>query len=70
MSYNKLFGNTIEVRCEYCAHAEKDENNVVFCTKKREIKNGKCFRFKYNPLMRIPKNAPALPKYSQDEFKL
>lgn len=70
MNYYKLFGNTIEVKCDYCSHADKDENDVIFCTKKRAITDGKCFRFKYNPLMRIPKGAPVLPKYNPEDFQL
>lgn len=70
MKHYKLFGNTIKVSCDYCSNATKTDSGITYCKAKREIKNEKCFRFKYNPLMRIPKVTPALPKYNPEDFKL
>lgn len=70
MRYYKLFGNTIDVSCVYCHHANKTENDIIICKVKREIKDGKCFRFKYNPLLRVPTTMPNLPKYDPKDFEL
>ncbi len=40
--------------------------------RKRAEKRGKnaCFRFKYDPLLRVPKPPRVLPEYPEGEFKL
>ena len=43
---------------------------VTICRAKREIKDGKCFRFKYNPLLRVPHEMPRLPQYDPKDFEL
>ena len=44
----KLFGNNIEIKCEYCANSA-DAPSGYICTLRKSIKNGKCRKFKYNP---------------------
>lgn len=70
MFFKKLFGNNIEASCEYCHNAVFKENDVIICSVNREIKDGKCMRFKYNPLLRTPKILPNLPKYDPKDFEL
>lgn len=65
----KLFGNNIETSCDYCMHSEI-RNGCQFCTVNKVLKNGKCRKFEYNPIMRVPKQQNKLPKYSADEFVL
>lgn len=65
----KFFGNNIEVSCEYCAHS-KIQNGCQFCTKNRVLKNGKCKKFIYNPIMRVPLRANNLKKYKEEDFIL
>ena len=38
---NNLFGNNIEVSCEYC-HKSQEINGITICRANREIVNGKC----------------------------
>lgn len=70
MRYGKLFGNNIDINCEYCANGQRTADNIIICKVKREIVDGKCFRFKYNPLLRKPKTMPNLPKYDPKDFEL
>lgn len=64
-----LFGNNIEVSCEYCHNGQKF-NEITICKANKEIVNGNCSKFKYNPLMRVPKTAPTMPKYDPKDFEL
>lgn len=69
MSKIKLFGNNIDVSCDYCANS-KVNNGVQFCTMNKVLKNGKCRKFVYNPIMRVPKTQNNLRKYNAEEFVL
>lgn len=66
---NNLFGNNIDVSCEYCHNRQKTDK-IITCKLNKSIENGNCSYFKYNPLMRVPKVTPNLPKYDPDDFKL
>lgn len=66
----KLFGNNIEVNCEYCAHSIM-QDDVQFCTINKVLKKGKCRKYQYNPTMREPKSANInVGKYSPEDFAL
>lgn len=65
----KLFGNNIVPSCTYCAHS-KNEGKTQFCDANRVLKNGKCRKFDYNPVMRMPKGMANLPKFDKDDFVL
>ncbi len=65
----KLFGNNIEPDCSYCSNCIKDEAGKI-CIKNTSIVNGKCRRFKYDPLLREPFRPPVLPKFDPEDFKL
>lgn len=69
MSKVKLFGNNIEVSCDYCSNSQI-QGNCQFCTVNKTLKNGKCRKFIYNPIMRVPKTLNKLPRYSEDDFVL
>ncbi|MGN0517918.1 MAG: hypothetical protein ACI4II_04255 [Acutalibacteraceae bacterium] len=69
MSRNKLFNSDIEQSCSYCRNSIKTGKDIE-CRLKKKIKNGKCRKFNYDPLMRVPFNTAALGKYSSDDFKL
>ena len=64
----KLFGNNIEIKCEYCANSA-DAPSGYICTLRKSIKNGKCRKFKYNPTLRVPKSTEALPEFKKEDFK-
>ena len=34
------------------------------------VKNGKCRKFDYNPIMRVPHGAAPLPSFDQEDFSL
>ena len=70
MKFYRLFGNHIEPNCEYCDNCIENGKGVTICRAKREIKDGKCFRFKYNPLLRVPHEMPRLPQYDPKDFEL
>lgn len=66
----KLFGNQIEVKCEYCENNTEIDGECA-CKLSRSIQpDGSCPRFSYDPLMRAPKNPPALRQHDAEEFKL
>lgn len=69
MSKIKLFGNNIDVSCDYCANS-KVNNSTQFCTMNKVLKNGKCRKFQYNPIMREPKSVNLLKKLKPEDFVL
>lgn len=66
---SKLFGVNIRTSCKYCNNYYI-ENELSYCSKGRQIKNDKCRKFDYDPLMRVPKGNIFIKKYSEDDFKL
>ena len=65
----RLFGNTIAPSCAYCEHSGK-EGDSQYCTVNKTLKNGKCRKFKYNPIMREPKGMAPLKSFSKEDFSL
>lgn len=68
-----LFRKKIERSCEYCIHATRLDDDQILCAKKGlRSPEGKCFRFKYDPIKRIPAKAKALDfaKYDNQDFSL
>jgi len=62
----KPYGKGIIPDCSYCAYSSNAD-----CRKKAEEKGkNSCRRFLYDPLLRKPKKAPALPTFSPEDFKL
>ncbi len=57
----------IPPNCAYCIYAAGKSD-----CKSRVEKRGKtaCFRFKYDPVLRVPKPQRLIPLHSEDEFKL
>ena len=64
-----MFGNNIVPSCVYCEYS-KTEGNSQFCTVNKKLKNGKCKKYKYNPIMREPKGLAPLKSYDKEEFTL
>lgn len=68
-----LFRKKIERSCAHCAYGVKLDDDSVLCAKKgvRSIL-GKCCKFKYDPIKRVPKKpkAPDFDKYCEADFKL
>lgn len=65
----QLFGNNIVPSCLYCEHSE-NEGDSQFCTVNRKLKNGKCKKYKYNPIMREPKGMAPLKSFDKEDFML
>lgn len=56
-----LFGGSVEPDCAYCGRSEDGTCGAP----------GKpCGRFRYDPLLRAPRGAAALPQHDPGEFKL
>ncbi len=58
--------------CEFCEHASiiNDECNVLCESRGIVNKEYKCKRFVYDPLKRVPKALPPLPKLSEEDLLL
>lgn len=68
-----LFRKKIERACSYCLHGTALEDGQILCTKKGvRSAEGKCFRFQYDPLKRVPMKAKALDfsRYEEEDFTL
>lgn len=68
---NLFFGASIAQSCSYCAH-NSGKGTLVVCSQKLEMKNGKCKKYVYNPLMREPKRKPSLKTENlrKEDFEL
>lgn len=68
-----LFRKRIERRCTYCVRATHLDEAQVLCIKKGvRSADGKCWKFKYDPIKRIPSKPKALDfsKYDQEDYSL
>lgn len=63
----KLFGNNIEPACSYCEYAA-NESVAIYCKKGKKLVEGKCRKFKYDPLLRAPKKANIPQAFSAEDF--
>ncbi|MDO4566360.1 MAG: hypothetical protein Q4B42_03415 [Oscillospiraceae bacterium] len=68
----KLFDKNITPACEYCEHGLlTSDGAMVDCVKRGLVSPYfRCPRFKYSPVLRIPRRSPKLPKYEKDDFSL
>jgi hypothetical protein len=67
---SKLFGNEIEIKCEYCRNSSDYDGASICKLNRYRDPDGSCRRFAYDPLKRVPQNLPPLKSYSADEFEL
>lgn len=65
----QLFGKNIVPSCVYCEYS-KNEGESQFCTANKQLKNGKCKKFNYNPIMREPKGMAPLKSFDKEDFTL
>lgn len=68
-----LFRKKIEHACAHCIHGVKLDDGVILCAKRGvRTEDQKCFRFKYDPIKRIPRKAKALDfsKYDREDYSL
>lgn len=66
---NKFFGKNISPDCSYCTHAVLN-NGTFACGKSKQLVNGKCRSFDYDPLMRVPRTVTLRGTYTAEDFKL
>lgn len=65
--------NKIEPRCAYCAWAAPLEEGKLICEKKGVVpEEGRCRRFRYDPLRRVPPRPepPDFSRFSGEDFTL
>lgn len=65
----KLFGNDIVPSCVYCSNSGT-QGDSQYCKVNRTLKNGKCRKFCYNPIMREPGGMAPLKSFSKEDFTL
>lgn len=70
----KMFRRKVESACRYCTHAIAVTQERVVCGKRKKYMqpDGKCFRFRYDPLKRVPLKAKAVDfsKYEEYDYSL
>ena len=68
----KLYGNHIEPACAYCARGTVSKDGQMILCDKRGIvaQDFRCRKFVYDPLRRVPKQAPILPDFDEKDFEL
>ncbi|MBE6827660.1 MAG: hypothetical protein E7514_03475 [Ruminococcaceae bacterium] len=62
----------ISPACEYCQYGRPaPDGKTVLCPKKGVVKNDfHCRKYKYDIMKRVPKRAPKMQEFSEDDFKL
>lgn len=69
----RLFNKKTDSACRHCQYALVGEQYIT-CTKKRKYvqPDGKCFRFRYDPLKRVPfkQKAPDFSGFDPSDFTL
>lgn len=67
---NQLFGRNIEPNCRYCIHMF-DDDSTAKCMLGKDIENGPCKKYKYDPFSREPKRQLSVKNdYDESDFKL
>lgn len=68
----KLYGNTVEKRCEYCENGQRSADGTqIFCKKRGVVQPGEhCRRYVYDPLRRVPFRQAQLKTYQPEDFSL
>ena len=68
-----LFRKKMPKACRYCAHSAVCDEEMILCKKRGIVApDGKCRKFRYDPIKRIPAKSKALDfdKYSNEDFSL
>ncbi len=68
-----LFRKKIERSCAYCVHGTKIDDELILCVKKGVVPVDKsCWKFRYDPVKRVPVKAKAMDfsKYDEEDYSL
>lgn len=69
-----IFRKKVEPACCYCTYAVATDEDNVTCARKKKFMpwDGKCRRFQYDPLKRVPAKQKALDfsKYEEYDYSL
>ena len=68
-----LFRKKIEKSCSYCKFGTKLDDEEVLCARKGLVSiDGKCRKFRYEPLKRIPAKPKAqnFESFKEEDFSL
>lgn len=68
-----LFRKNVAKFCSYCTHAGTSGNGQMLCSKKGFVSpDGKCWRFRYDPLKRIPSRYKSkdFRQFKEEDFSL
>lgn len=67
-----LFSGKRDAKCETCIHcAFSQKADRLLCEKKGLVpRDGRCFRYRYDPFKYVPQKAPPLPTVTAADFSL
>ena len=68
-----LFRKNVAKFCAYCAHAGRSDSDRLLCARKGFVSpDGKCWRFRYDPLKRTPGRCKAkdYSSFREEDFRL
>ena len=68
-----LFRKNVAKFCSYCVHAGRTNGDQLLCAKKGFTSpDGKCWRFRYDPLKREPSRyrPKDFTKFQEEDFRL
>ncbi len=66
----KLLGNEIEARCEWCTHFSEAKGDKPCRIGRDSGAENACGDFLYDPLLRTPEGPPPMKKHDPGEFTL
>ncbi len=69
MNLSKLYGSNIAPRCDYCLYFRGSGETPV-CLKNKNLSNGSCASFRYEPTMREPQKIPPLAGFKPEDFAI
>lgn len=68
-----VFRKHIPRSCTYCAHGTKLSDDTVLCARKGAVSDlSGCWRFRYDPVKRVPPHKKPLDfaKYDDEDYSL
>lgn len=67
-----LFSGDTPRCCAYCLRGKASpQGDMILCPRRGVVPESFfCSRFRYDPLKRVPRRAPALPDFDPDEFRI